>query len=224
MPTGGIPTDATEVFTALKARPSFLMVGTLEPRKGHAQSLAAFELLWRDNIDVNLVIVGKQGWMVELIVPLLRSHREFGKRLFWLDGISDEYLEKIYVSSTCLIAASEGEGFGLPLIEAAQHSLPILARDIPVFREVAGAHAYFFEESRAPDAMASAIKDWLQLFRAGSHPRSESMPRMTWRLSAKQLLGALSATEPYKRWGPSKGQHASGLEARAPTPAGTHLE
>ena len=56
--------------------------------------------------------------------------------MLWLEGISDEYLDKVYAASTCLIAASEGEGFGLPLIEAAQHKLPIIARDIPVFREV----------------------------------------------------------------------------------------
>lgn len=45
------------------------------------------------------------------------------------------------MSSTCLIAASFGEGFGLPLIEAAQHGLPIMARDIAVFREVAKEYA-----------------------------------------------------------------------------------
>jgi len=48
-------------------------------------------------------------------VRIEETNRENRKRLFWLEGISDEYLEKVYAASSCLIAASEGEGFGLPL-------------------------------------------------------------------------------------------------------------
>ena len=60
-------------------------------------------------------------------------------------------LEKVYAASTCLISASEGEGFGLPLIEAAQHKIAIIARDIPVFREVAGDHAFYFNGNESTD-------------------------------------------------------------------------
>lgn len=81
--------------------------------------------------------------MVDLLVQRLCSHPELGKRLFWLNGISDDYLESVYAVCACLIAASYGEGFGLPLIEAAQHELPVIARDIPAFREVAGEYAFF---------------------------------------------------------------------------------
>ena len=41
------------------------MVGTIEPRKGHSQSLDAFELLWSKGAPQRLVIVGKPGWMTE---------------------------------------------------------------------------------------------------------------------------------------------------------------
>ncbi len=46
----------------LKGRLNFLMVGTIEPRKGHLQALTAFDLLWRRGMDVHLIIVGKEGW------------------------------------------------------------------------------------------------------------------------------------------------------------------
>ena len=65
---------------------------------------------------------------------------------------------------SCLISPSEGEGFGLPLIEAAQHATPIIARDIPVFREVAGDHAFYFDGLEA-SALADAIHQWLALWR-----------------------------------------------------------
>lgn len=185
-PTAGLPANAVSVLDSLKTRPSFLMVGTLEPRKGHGQVLQAFEKLWVEGAGLNLVIVGKQGWQVDALAQRLQTHPELGKRLYWLEGISDEYLESIYQAATCLIAASEGEGFGLPLIEAAQHRLPIIARDIPVFREVAGEHAMYFGGAQQPE-LANSVKAWLAAYSAGSHPRSDHLPSLTWQESAKAL-------------------------------------
>ena len=186
-PTHGLRPDAEAVLSAILARISFLMVGTIEPRKGHAVVLEAFNQLWQSGHELNLVIVGKQGWMVDAFLEQLRSHAEYNKRLFWLEGISDEYLESVYAASTCLIAASYGEGFGLPLIEAAQHRLPIVARDIRVFREVAGEHAFYFSGT-SPEDLACALQRWLALYEAGRHPVSDRMPRLTWEQSARQLL------------------------------------
>lgn len=186
LPTAGLLREASMVLEALHGKPTFLMVGTIEPRKGYGQALAAFELLWAQGANVNLAIVGKQGWMVDALIDKLRSHPEHSKRLFWLEGISDEYLENVYAASDCLIAASEGEGFGLPLIEAAQYKLPIIARDLQVFREIAGKHAYYFQGLNADD-LALSIQEWLQLYQEGQHPVSDFMPWLTWRESAEQL-------------------------------------
>lgn len=188
--TTGLAADAEMTIRETQARASFLMVSTIEPRKGHAQALAAFEQLWSEDFDVNLVIVGKRGWMVDKLIECLDRHPEKNSRLFWLEGISDEYLEKIYAASTCLIAASEGEGFGLPLIEAAQHKLSIIARDIPVFREVAGEHAHYFSGLES-QTLANAVKHWLVLSAEGKAPRSDDMPWLTWRQSTQQLLAAI---------------------------------
>jgi glycosyltransferase involved in cell wall biosynthesis len=194
-PTVGLPENASSVLRQLSLRPSFLMVGTVEPRKGHLQTLAAFERLWAEGADLNLVIVGAEGWKgipqdqrrtIPTIVDKLRHHPELGQRLFWLEGISDEYLEKVYATCICLIAASEDEGFGLPLIEAARHRIPILARDIPVFREVAGTHAGYFH-ARDPDGMARAIKDWLALHAKSEHRKSNDMPWLTWAENVERL-------------------------------------
>jgi glycosyltransferase involved in cell wall biosynthesis len=186
-PTRGIPNKANNVFNELAQRPTFLTVGTLEPRKGQTQTLGTFELLWQNGINVNLVFVGKRGWMIDTLIERLYKHPELNKRLFWLEGISDEYLEKTYAASTCLIAASEGEGFGLPLIEAAHHKLPIIARDIPVFREVAGEHAFYFS-GKDTYSLADAIQNWLQLHADRHAPSSEAMPSLTWKESAEQIL------------------------------------
>jgi glycosyltransferase involved in cell wall biosynthesis len=107
-----------------------------------------------------------------------------------LDGISDEYLEHVYKASTCLVSASEGEGFGLPLIEAAKQHIPILARDLPVFREVAGDHAFYFN-GLAADDLASAVKTWLSLHQSKQAPDSKLISILTWEQSAQQLIKQL---------------------------------
>ena len=193
LPTAGLPANCKSVMQSLRKSPSFLMVSTLAPHKGHAQVLQAFESLWNESrLDLNLVLVGKQGWRIEDLAASIRSHPELNRRLFWLEDISDEYLNCIYSVSTCLIAASYGEGFGLPLIEAAQHHLPIIARDIPVFREVAAGHAYFFVADKASD-LAVHIQDWLELFHSDCHPKSDTLPWLTWEGSAARLLEIITS-------------------------------
>jgi len=130
------------------------------------------------------------GWQQEAFVERLRSHPMLNKRLFWLEGISDEYLELVYNSSSALLAASEYEGFGLPLIEAAQHKLPIVARDIPVFREVAGEHAFWFKAADGA-ALSDALQAWLELHKKNAAPKSEAMPWLTWEQSTAQLLSQI---------------------------------
>ncbi|MCF7363437.1 hypothetical protein C1N32_12950 [Vibrio diazotrophicus] len=162
----------------------YLMVGTVEPRKGHVDVLDAFELMWRESSSDILVIVGKAGWRNKELIKRLETHSMLGVRLFWLQGLSDGYLDYLYQNSTCLISASEGEGFGLPLIESAQYGLPIISRDIPVFKEVAGDFAYYFQNGK----LHEAIIDWKNLHKNNSHPKSEGMKYLSWKESADSLL------------------------------------
>lgn len=189
-PSRGMPDNATTLLGQLNARTTFLMVGTVEPRKGHDQTLVAFEHLWAQGHDMGLVIVGKKGWKVDDLAHRLTHHPQLGNKLLWLSDVSDEFLEKLYSACDCLIMASLGEGFGLPLIEAAQHRLPIICRDLPVLREVAGAHAHYFHGLQ-PDTLANTILDWQRLQKDGRQPTSDGLPWQTWNASSQQLLQAL---------------------------------
>jgi len=189
-PTVGWPPGYGEVRQRLETGTTFLMVGTVEPRKGHAQVLAGFDELWAAGADVNLVIVGKPGGMVSKVIAALESHPLLGERLFWFNAASDQCLEDLYARADCLLAASEGEGFGLPLIEAAQHGVPIIARDLPVFREVAGEGAYYFDGKESAD-VASAVARWMPLCESGTAPSPSAIDWLTWEQSAAQLLSAM---------------------------------
>jgi glycosyltransferase involved in cell wall biosynthesis len=156
-PTEGLPGDVQGVLSRMCDVPTFLMVGTIEPRKGHAFVLDAFERLWASGVSANLVVVGRQGWMSEALVARMRNMVTRDAGLIWLEQASDEYLEHLYAASRALVAASEAEGFGLPLVEAARRGLPVIARDIPVFREVSSGFARYFD-GHSLDSLVGALR------------------------------------------------------------------
>ncbi|WP_199100491.1 glycosyltransferase family 1 protein [Dyella sp. ASV21] len=186
-------TQATELPAALAqamaARPSLLMVGTLEPRKAHTQALDALERLWAWGQDVNLIIVGHHGWLVEELVRRLEKHTEKNQRLFWLNDVDDSVLETIYGRASALLAPSLGEGFGLPLIEAAHRRLPIIARDLPVFREIMGDYPHYFRATD-PVVLAEVLATWLNAPLAPGPERDWP----TWAQSAQALANGILAS------------------------------
>ena len=195
-----LPFGAKRILTKIKTLPVFTTVSTIEPRKGHLQIIEAFNQLWDKGIKINLVIVGREGWKgiknqerrtISKITKAIRTHPLKGKHLFWIDNADDNYLEMLYCISNCLIFASEGEGFGLPLIEAARNKLPIIARDIPIFKEVAGEHAYYFPNDNSPEILSEYIQSWLELYNSNRHPKSGKMTWLRWKESAKMLLGTI---------------------------------
>jgi glycosyltransferase involved in cell wall biosynthesis len=205
LPTGGIDASVAKAIDALAdGGPAFLLVGTVEPRKGQDQALAAFVRLWEQGSNATLIIVGKRGWRIEELAARLASHPEAARRLFWFEGVSDEALEAIYRRATMLLAASWGEGFGLPLVEAAQRGLPILARDLPVFREVAGEGALYFRADSV-DELAAALGDAMARWRSGSLPDPQTVTPISWAESTDQLLAAIDGTKaPARIWVPGR--------------------
>ncbi len=168
------------------------MVGTIEPRKGHAQVLDAFDRLWRDGFEGSLVIAGKPGWQIDSLAERLTHHAEAGKRLFWLSEVDDDELRRLYTQLDGLLMASEAEGFGLPLVEAARYGMPIFARDLPVFREIAGAHASFFAADNGSE-LAPQLSAWLAKVQSGTAIASNTMNVQTWNASANQLRMLLTS-------------------------------
>ena len=142
--------------------PEFLMVSTVEPRKKYDQALEAFELLWKKGVDVNLRIVGRPGWKNLKVFKTLSEHTELNKRLFWYKtGISDDELSKLYEKCDAVIFASLEEGYGLAVVEAASYGKPVILRDIPVFREIAGDSAYYFSGLEGKD-ISDVVEDFME--------------------------------------------------------------
>ena len=199
LPSYGLPKKVNELQQKISNDITFLMVGTIVPRKGYLQTLKAFNLLWENSVKVNLVIVGEDGWKnlhhndrkeINEIMKLIKKNYQLNKRLFWLNGISDEFLVQLYKTCTCLFFASEAEGFGLPLIEAAHYNMAVIARDISIHHEVLGNHAYYFS-GLEPDDISSAITHWLKLYKSDQHPKTTCYVSRTWEQVAQEMLDFL---------------------------------
>lgn len=170
--------------------PLFLLVGTIEPRKGHDFVLDAFEQIWAAGGDARLCFAGKQGWHVEALVSRIRNHPMNGTKLFVIEGFTDAEINRCYESATALIAASTIEGYGLPIVEAAMHQVPVLASDIPVFREVGGEGAIYFQLG-VPSSLGEAVSRITKMPEDERRALASRIRPITWRESARQLAGKL---------------------------------
>lgn len=173
--------------------PFALMVGTLEPRKGHADILNAFEELWAQGRAERLVLVGRLGWKVEDLRDRILSHPDYGHRLFWYDNVGDAELSGFYEACTGVVVASYGEGFGLPVIEALGRRKPVIARDLEVFRLHEDRGVVFFPFDASPQDLALLLGEWLE--RAGRGEIAVVPPVGDWREAARVTLQAVGAAD-----------------------------
>lgn len=183
--------------TATVSRVSFLMVGTIEPRKGHRVVLDAFDKLWGNGVDIELTIVGKLGWNANHLVERIKAHPEWGNRLRWNSCVSDEQLQIYYQNADCLIAASFAEGFGLPIVEAGHFGKPVIASDIPVFREVSSKSYWsMFFETGNPISLVQTIEAFVQ---GRSSPKQGTKILQSWE-SWAQSAAALKEIVLTDKW------------------------
>ena len=124
------------------SEPTFICVGTIEERKGIKAICLAFERLALIGANAKLIIVGRMGRVDDDFRAFLEHGKH--KNIIYKGFCSDDELAELYATSHALIAASYDEGFGLPLIES---GLPVIARDIEIFREVLGVSALYFKDN-----------------------------------------------------------------------------
>ena len=117
--------------------PCFTAIGSFEPRKNYGLLLNTFDRLWDRGIDARLLIIGRRNAQCGDLLERIDQHPEIGKRLLAVFDGSDEEVAFGYAKSRALLFPSLAEGFGLPLVEARARGCPVIASDLPAFRELA---------------------------------------------------------------------------------------
>lgn len=188
-PSRGLSHEVVALVHKMRELQVVLMVGTIEPRKGYEAALNAFEYLWRTfgQQAPSLVIVGKAGWKTAALQVRLRTHPEWGKRLHWLEGVSDEALSLLYDEARGVLITSYGEGFGLPLVEASRHKRYVLARDLEVFREQGLPNVLYFN-----DDDAALLGAQIMVLTQNNSAEITQAKLPTWNDAVDRLLGDLT--------------------------------
>ena len=133
--------------------PWLLYVGSLYP---HKNIEVVLQMLSDGFNDYHLVLVGSRDIFTTTIKKRVQE-LNVAPRVHWLGKVSDNQLTSLYQSATFLVQPSLAEGFGLTGLEAMASSCPVLAADTPIFREVYGPAAAFFNPHDSAD-LARAIK------------------------------------------------------------------
>ncbi|WP_417447315.1 MULTISPECIES: glycosyltransferase family 4 protein [Gammaproteobacteria] len=139
----------------------FLFVGTLQPRKNLRGILAAFNQLPQEiRRQHKLVVVGRDGWGNEDLLPELRALEARGEG-YWLDYLPRQQVMALLQSAAALVFPSLYEGFGLPVIEAFAARCPVITSNMTSLPEVAGEAAWLINPTDSAE-IATAMLNVLE--------------------------------------------------------------
>ncbi len=163
-------------------KPYLLFVGTREPRKNLLRLIEAWQGL---DSEVELLIAGEEGW--DETSKLSKS----GKQPRFLGRVSDKELAVLYSEAELFVFPSLYEGFGLPILEAFYHGVPVVTSNVSALPEVAGNAAELVD----PMSVASIRKGIETVLNEDREAQQKRMQRMiirlqlfSWRKAADETI------------------------------------
>lgn len=163
----------------------FVYMGSFMPYKNVDALVQAIALI--DSAELHLLsrVDAREEARLRALAPKAR--------LVFHNGVTDSQYAEFLDSATALVSASREEGFGIPLIEAGSRATPIAVSDIPIFEEIGGDAAVFFDPER-PDDIAAALRSLLDPveWKRRSEASARNAARFNWAASAAELHAALN--------------------------------
>lgn len=177
-------------------RSLFLTVGGIEPRKGSLELIEALARLKAGRSpDTVLAVVGDHAFQdyasyrSEVLDRAAALGLEIGGDVVLLGMVPEGELPSWYWSADAFVFPSVNEGFGLAVLEAMAAGLPVVATDIPVFREYArGGQAILVPPGNAgalAEAMTTVIHEPARREELSAMGRAVAA-RFTWEQTARQ--------------------------------------
>jgi glycosyltransferase involved in cell wall biosynthesis len=131
-----------------------LVVGVLDNRKNVVNALRALQRL---PARYRLVLAGKDGYGHQTVHDFIRQEG-LASRVVRLGYVSTERLNLLYQAASVLLFPSLDEGFGIPVLEAMAHGLPVVASKTSSLPEVGGEAALYVDPHDFTDMAAKVLQ------------------------------------------------------------------
>lgn len=135
----------------LPSKPFFLMVGSIEPRRGYRYTLRELRRYWANGGANAALIIGRLAGNGEIVVEDFVAAIQEGLPLYWLADAEDYEVAAAYQCAKAVICSSRAEGYGMSVSEGLAYNGLVLANRLPVFLEFAGLLPYYFDVDVAGD-------------------------------------------------------------------------
>lgn len=187
-------TDLDHNLEPLISKKYILHVGTIEKRKNLTTLLAAFEMLLQNNPqDLYLIIVGQKSNKPTLkddaVFEMVAASRLLKEHVIFTGFLSDSQTAELYKHAALYVFPSINEGFGIPILEAFAHKVPVLVAGNSCLPEVAGNAAIGFDPYN-PNALSTLITKTLKdeaLLQSLQQKGTERLEHFSWRKTLKEL-------------------------------------
>lgn len=146
---------------AATQQPMVLCVGSLAPHKNHLALLHAAEILWREGLDFQLLLVGASGWNNEEFHDRIEALTQAGRSVTVARKIGDDELWELYRQARFTVFPSLHEGFGLPVAESLAFGTPVVTTSYGSTAEIAEGGGVILVDPRDDHALASAMRTLL---------------------------------------------------------------
>lgn len=175
------PDDADQILGEQGiTKPFALFVGTVEPRKNLDRLLDAYAAMTdQARRDHCLVIAGKIDWKFAETKQKIADMQAAGHDIKYLGYVDDSTRAALYSRARLFVFPPFYEGFGMPILEAMSYDIPCAISDIPVFHEVAGQAAVYFDPQDTHD-MAQVIERELSDPRITTKQRQRQLAAFSW--------------------------------------------
>lgn len=210
-------TRPSEPSERLESREYILSVSSVYRYKNYLRLIEAYAALARRRSELpDLIIIGDdQDPDYSRRMQAARTATGLAERIHILGEVPYAEVKAYYAEAALFVFPSYLETFGHPLLEAMASDLPVVAADIPVFREIGG-DAAFYADPHKPDALATAIEEALYSPRAREMLVKRGRDRVrefSWDLTARRLC------ELFEEVIAERGTSAGRVPARAVAPA-----
>jgi glycosyltransferase involved in cell wall biosynthesis len=142
--------------------PYLLSLGALEPRKNLLHLLHAWSELLEGPAppDGTLILVGPVGWKADPVFRAMAERPALAGRVHHTGFVADEDLAALYSGARAFVYPSLYEGFGLPVLEAMQCGVPVIASNTTSLPEVGGDAVEYVDPLDRPALVAALHRLW----------------------------------------------------------------